>query len=145
MKWWFQGISNATISVDTFLLMAGLLVSFLLLAELDKKKGKFNFGWFYLHRYLRFALFNFLKNIPRPFPIILLFLNSFRLTPVYAIVLGFIATLIVYMGTGPNWYNIETSAYGCRINWWWHLLYSESNSSMHNSQRYCKVDGLNSQ
>ncbi|XP_057365085.1 nose resistant to fluoxetine protein 6-like [Daphnia carinata] len=98
MTWWFQGISNATVSVDTFLLMGGLLVSYLLLAELDRNKGKFNIGLFYLHRYL-------------------------RLTPVYAIVLGFIATLIVYTGTGPNWYNVQLSAYGCRINWWWHLLY----------------------
>jgi peptidoglycan/LPS O-acetylase OafA/YrhL len=71
MKWWFQGISNATISVDTFLLMAGLLVSFLLLAELDKKKGKFNFGWFYLHRYLRLALFHF--------SVIFLILNCFKI------------------------------------------------------------------
>ncbi|XP_032794863.2 nose resistant to fluoxetine protein 6 [Daphnia magna] len=98
MTWWFQGISNATISVDTFLLVGGLLVCYLLLAELDRNKGKFNIGFFYLHRYL-------------------------RLTPVYAIVLGFVATLIVYTGTGPNWYNVQLSAYGCRINWWWHLLY----------------------
>ena len=48
-----------------------------------------------------------------------------RLTPVYAIVLGFIATLAVYVGTGPNWYNIVVSSYGCRINWWWHFLYSK--------------------
>ena len=54
MKWWFQGISNATVSVDTFLLISGLLVCYLLLAELERKKGKFNVGLFYLHRYLRF-------------------------------------------------------------------------------------------
>ena len=56
----------------------------------------------------------------------------------YAIALGFIATLIVYVGTGPNWYNVEASAYGCRVNWWWHLLYSESDSSL-NSRRYYKL------
>lgn len=53
MLWWFQGIANATLSVDTFLMMSGLLVAYLLLAELEKNKGKFNFGYLYLHRYLR--------------------------------------------------------------------------------------------
>lgn len=51
--WWFQGLGNGTVSVDTFLLMSGLLVSFLLLKELDKTKGRFNLGLFYVHRYLR--------------------------------------------------------------------------------------------
>lgn len=54
MTWWFQGIGNATIAVDTFLLISGLLVSYLLLAQLEKTKGKFNFGVFYLHRYIRY-------------------------------------------------------------------------------------------
>lgn len=50
---WLQGIGNAYVSVDTFLLISGLLVSYLLLKELDKTKGRFNVGLFYLHRYLR--------------------------------------------------------------------------------------------
>ena len=60
MKWWFQDISNATIAVDTFLLLSGLLVCYLLLAELDRIKGKVGFanvGLFYLHRYLRLQRF----------------------------------------------------------------------------------------
>jgi peptidoglycan/LPS O-acetylase OafA/YrhL len=65
-----QTIGNSSVSVDTFFLMSGLLVSFLLLRELDRNKGKFNVGLYYLHRYL-------------------------RLTIVYAFILGFIATLIV--------------------------------------------------
>lgn len=69
-----------TVSVDTFFLMSGLLVSFLLLRKLDRNKGKFNVGLFYLHRYL-------------------------RLTPVYVVILGFVATLMVYVGIGPNWYS----------------------------------------
>ncbi|KZS08085.1 putative Nose resistant to fluoxetine protein, partial [Daphnia magna] len=72
-----QTIGNATVSVDTFFLMSGLLVSYLLLRELDRTKGKFNAGLYYLHRYL-------------------------RLTIVYAFILGFIAALTIYVGTGPN-------------------------------------------
>lgn len=85
--------------VDTFFLVSGLLVSYLLLRELDRNKGKFNVGLFYLHRYL-------------------------RLTPVYALLLGFVATLIVYVGTGPNWYTVGLVSDGCRAVWWRNLLYS---------------------
>lgn len=50
-----QGLFNGTVSVDTFFLLGGLLVSYLMLKELDRSKGKFNFGLFYLHRYLRYC------------------------------------------------------------------------------------------
>lgn len=93
-----QTIVNGSVSVDTFFLMSGLLVSFLLLRELDRTKGKFNVGLFYLHRYL-------------------------RLTPVYAVILGFVATLMVYLGTGPNWYNVNLLSNACRISWWRQFLY----------------------
>jgi peptidoglycan/LPS O-acetylase OafA/YrhL len=53
MAWWTQGVGNGTVSVDTFLLIGGLLVSYLLLKELERNKGKFNVTLFYLHRYLR--------------------------------------------------------------------------------------------
>lgn len=95
-----QTIVNGSVSVDTFFLMSGLLVSFLLLRELDRTKGKFNVGLFYLHRYL-------------------------RLTPVYAVILGFVATLMVYLGTGPNWYNVNLLSNACRISWWRQFLYSK--------------------
>lgn len=95
-----QTIANGSISVDTFFLMSGLLVSYLLLRELDRSKGRFNIGLFYLHRYL-------------------------RLTPVYAILLGFIATLMVYVGTGPNWYSVILASNGCRLIWWRQFLYSQ--------------------
>ena len=58
MTWWTQGVGNGTIAVDTFLLMGGLLVSYLLLKELDRNKGKFNVTLFYLHRYLRYCINN---------------------------------------------------------------------------------------
>lgn len=46
-----------------------------------------------------------------------------RLTPVYGIILGFIATLMIYLGTGPRWYTVEIVAEGCRKKAWTHLLY----------------------
>ncbi|XP_057365447.1 nose resistant to fluoxetine protein 6-like [Daphnia carinata] len=98
MRWEMETIINATVSVDSFFLMSGLLVSHLLLRELDRNEGKFNVLLFYVHRYL-------------------------RLTPVYAIILGFIATLMVYIGTGPNWYNVIVASEGCRVSWWRQFLY----------------------
>jgi peptidoglycan/LPS O-acetylase OafA/YrhL len=98
--WGMQTIANASVSVDTFLLMSGLLASYLLLRELDRNKGKFNVGLYYLHRYL-------------------------RLTIVYAFILGFIATLIVYVATGPNWYTVDFYSNACRLAWWRQFLYSQ--------------------
>ena len=51
-----QAVINATVSVDTFFLMSGLLVAYLLLRELDRNKGRFNVPLFYIHRYLRLIL-----------------------------------------------------------------------------------------
>ncbi len=56
MSWEMETIINATVSVDTFFLMSGLLVSYLLLRELDRSGGKFNVALFYLHRYLRYII-----------------------------------------------------------------------------------------
>jgi hypothetical protein len=47
-----------------------------------------------------------------------------RLTIVYAFILGFIATLIVYIGTGPNWYDVHVYSNACRNAWWRQFLYS---------------------
>ena len=51
----FQGVNNAVVSVDTFFLMSGCLVAYLMLKELDKSKGHINFPMMYLHRYLRYV------------------------------------------------------------------------------------------
>jgi len=97
-KWEMQAILNATVSVDTFFLISGMLVSFLLMKELEQNKGKFNVILFYVHRYL-------------------------RLTPVYAVIVGFVATLVVHLGSGPYWYSVKLMAEGCREEWWTNLLY----------------------
>ena len=52
-KWQTQTIVNATVSVDSFFLLSGMLVSYLLLRELERNKGEFKFIPFFLHRYLR--------------------------------------------------------------------------------------------
>ena len=95
-----QALLNAFVSVDTFFLMSGLLVSYLLLRELERNKGRFNIGLFYLHRYI-------------------------RLTAVYAFILAFVASLIFYTGTGPNWYSVGVASNACRMAWWRQFLYSE--------------------
>ena len=46
-----------------------------------------------------------------------------RLTPVYAFLIGFTATVYVYLGDGPNWLPIEYISIQCRNGWWYNLLY----------------------
>lgn len=46
-----------------------------------------------------------------------------RLTPVYAVILGFLATLVVYCGMGPSWSAVRMLSHGCRGGWWYNLLY----------------------
>lgn len=53
LTWSFHGAMNATIAVDTFFVMSALLVTYSLMRELDRNKGRFNVALFYLHRYLR--------------------------------------------------------------------------------------------
>ncbi|KAI0241756.1 hypothetical protein LSAT2_019618 [Lamellibrachia satsuma] len=51
----FQAIWNATVSVDSFFVMSGTLVSYLLLREMKRSGGPRKINWlhFYLHRYWR--------------------------------------------------------------------------------------------
>jgi peptidoglycan/LPS O-acetylase OafA/YrhL len=58
-----QVITNATVSVDSFLVLSGLLVAYTLLKELDRSKGRFNVLLFYVHRYLRYT--SFVTEIPQ--------------------------------------------------------------------------------
>ncbi len=51
------------------------------------------------------------------------FFLPFRLTPAYALILGFVATLWERMGSGPDWAYVQESAKACREKWWTHLLY----------------------
>lgn len=46
-----------------------------------------------------------------------------RITPLYAAVLGFLATLYPYCGTGPDWSFVQRMSRAVRQYWWTHLLY----------------------
>ena len=94
-----QPILNGFLSVDTFFVLSGLLVSYLTLREMNRKKGRFPFLSYYLHRFL-------------------------RLTPTYMFVMFFIWGLFEYMGNGPTFkYSAQALASSCKKYWWTNLLY----------------------
>lgn len=40
--------------------------------------------------------------------------------------MAFVCTLIVYIGTGPNWYQVEANSHACRLVWWQHVIYANN-------------------
>lgn len=50
---------NSTLLVDTFLFISAFLFARLLMAELDKRKGKVNFIAIFIFRYIRWVRFRF--------------------------------------------------------------------------------------
>lgn len=46
----------------------------------------------------------------------------FRLTPMYMVLLGFSATVYLYLGSGPYWPNGDYDI-ACKKVWWRNLLY----------------------
>ncbi|KAK2175029.1 hypothetical protein NP493_758g01001 [Ridgeia piscesae] len=95
----FQAIWNATVSVDSFFVMSGTLVSYLLLREMKRKGGPWKVNWlhFYLHRY-------------------------WRLTPPYMLVMAVWAVVFPSMATGPLWTLSEAMGKRCDT-WWRNMLY----------------------
>ncbi|XP_076231367.1 O-acyltransferase like protein [Calliopsis andreniformis] len=93
-------VLNANIVTDTFFLLSGILLAYTtLIKNKNDSKGRFDVIGLYLHRYV-------------------------RLTPAYAMMIGFYATLFYKVGSGPRW-NVwvgENRDY-CRENWWTNLLY----------------------
>ena len=96
----FAAVDNATVSVDSFFFLSGLLVAYIFMRNMERTGGKFNVVMYYVHRYI-------------------------RLTPVLAMVIGFVATLYVHLGDGPFWG--QTAENGmpltCSKYWWKNLLY----------------------
>ncbi|CAG7722835.1 unnamed protein product [Allacma fusca] len=116
--WTMYPLLNGSLSVDTFFLMSGFLVTYNLLKMLDKTKGRFNYLLFVIHRYL-------------------------RLTPVLALLVGIIATIWPYFGTGFYWYEQDMSKEACRADWWRNLLYINNlfeNLRCYNISWYLNVD-----
>ncbi|GFY57918.1 nose resistant to fluoxetine protein 6 [Trichonephila inaurata madagascariensis] len=96
-NWTFQLILNGFYSVDSFFVLSGFLVAYLFFQQAAKTDGKISWIYFYIHRFI-------------------------RLTPVYMMVMGFYATLIAYLGSGPIWAFKDTDP-NCQTHWWWNLLY----------------------
>lgn len=100
---------NATAAVDTFFVISGTLLSYNLLRELDKNKGKFNYPLMVVHRYL-------------------------RITPTYMMIIAMMATVVPYLGYGPTWYNYDRDSEKCTKYWWAHALYI---TTWFNEDRFC--------
>ncbi|KAL3870699.1 hypothetical protein ACJMK2_038743 [Sinanodonta woodiana] len=94
-EWTFMAISNATVSVDTFFALSGLLVAYLSLREMQKVGGikKFNWIMYYFHRF-------------------------WRLTPPYMLFLFFYSILYPYFGNGPYWFSSSYRDWEmCKESW----------------------------
>ena len=92
-------VMSGPLAVDTFFLMSGFLMSYLTLKEYDKK----GFRLFdplngYIHRYI-------------------------RLTPAYGLIMLVLTTLILHVGSGPQWARMEAQSELCEKYWWRNLLY----------------------
>ncbi|XP_062572908.1 nose resistant to fluoxetine protein 6-like [Saccostrea cucullata] len=97
-RWTFQVIANALVAVDTFFALSGLLLAYLTLKEMDKKRGKLNWAMFYFHRF-------------------------WRLTPAYMLILMTEATLSPYLSDGPLYPAKGFEVDYCEDSWWKNLLY----------------------
>ena len=113
-------ILNSPLLVDSFLLLSGFLFARLVLVEMDKRRGKINFGLLYIFRYIRwenfaifFGEFKFFIN-----------LKKIRLTPAYLMMIGLYSTWFIKIGDGPLWkHRISLEQERCQISWWKNILY----------------------
>ena len=98
----FQAVGNAYFAVDSFFFLSGLLVAYLTLRQMARKKGRFPFLIYYVHRYL-------------------------RLTPAYAFVIFFFWLMSMHLADGPSYFQItgaDSFQYkACAKYWWTNLLY----------------------
>ncbi|KAL3870249.1 hypothetical protein ACJMK2_038326 [Sinanodonta woodiana] len=96
----FQAISNATVAVDSFFLLSGLLLAFLTFRELKKAGGikEFSWGLFYFHRF-------------------------WRLTPPYMLLMMVYVPTIKYWSDGPFWPKDGFEINYCKDTWWKNLIY----------------------
>ncbi|XP_075234793.1 nose resistant to fluoxetine protein 6-like isoform X2 [Lycorma delicatula] len=95
---WDMTFMNGTHLVDTFFLIGGFLAFFGVHGQLEKTK-KFNLLLLVLFRWI-------------------------RLMPVYAVVMGVYALLLIHLGSGPIW-NIKLGleSENCRETWWLNTLF----------------------
>lgn len=101
----YQVIINGFYSVDSFFFLSGLLVSYLTLREMNRRRARgktwlaFPALSYYIHRFL-------------------------RLTPGYAFVLFFVWQVTPLLGSGPTWNSsIQGQVTNCDSYWYSNLLY----------------------
>lgn len=96
-NFWFQGLLNATLSVDTFFFISGLLTVYVSWKKLSKKKS--------------------VPAIP------LTFLRYLRLTPPYLAIIS-LTFVFPLLSSGPVWRETtEPIVEACYESWWTNLLY----------------------
>jgi len=88
----FRVVLNGYPSVDSFFTIGGCLLSYLSFKHLEKTSGKLNIFMVFIHRYIRLPFEE--ECISK--------VLSFRITGVYAIVIGCFATLYRYLAIGPR-------------------------------------------
>ena len=94
----FQPVENAFFAVDSFFFLSGVLVAYLSLRQMKKRKGRFPILHYYIHRYL-------------------------RLTPTYAFVLFFAWFLTKHIAVAPSITLVDAISPACAKYWWTNLLY----------------------
>ncbi|XP_052094567.1 O-acyltransferase like protein-like isoform X5 [Mytilus californianus] len=94
----FMAIINAEVSVDTFFALSGTLLTYVVLNQLKKQKGRLNWFMFYFHRF-------------------------WRLTPPYMLIMMVQICISKYLGSGPMWSTDGFEKKYCKDTWWWNLLY----------------------
>ncbi|XP_033763772.1 nose resistant to fluoxetine protein 6-like [Pecten maximus] len=91
-------VVNGMLSVDTFFVLSGLLVSYYFMKEMKRQKGRINWFMFYFHRLL-------------------------RITPTYMLVILMDVAFSRYYADGPSWSQTEFTSGYCKDSWWTNLLY----------------------
>lgn len=121
-------ILSAPISVDTFFMLSGLLVSINMLKHFEKTWDLTKFDYISLH-YIQDNSICFPSifrkgrmNVP------MLYLHRYlRLTPLLAITILSTVSLLRFMGNGPLWpmmFNFISKQ--CESNWWSTILYVQN-------------------
>ncbi|XP_063234468.1 nose resistant to fluoxetine protein 6-like [Bacillus rossius redtenbacheri] len=107
-RWYMMILVNGTLSTDSFFLIGGVLLAYIFMRD-RKKNQPFNLLTFYLHRYI-------------------------RLTPVYAVVIFFYATILYRLGSGPMWDEFIKDERRKCVDWWFNnLLYVNNYNSNNNT------------
>ncbi|XP_068082889.1 nose resistant to fluoxetine protein 6 [Anabrus simplex] len=101
-------LANCTLNVDTFFVISGFLRGYNMLGELQN--GRFKYLSSLVQRYL-------------------------RLSPPYFIMIGFYASLLMYLGSGPAWNETTgVNSLYCRESWIFNILYV---NNYFNIERLC--------